>query len=146
MPQRREAAIVGLYEYPLRVNPHMSAMQIKAECAAKALADAGLTWKDVDAVYDTGGDQGIGGLCIELGGVNEGSISGTSAKFQGAAAEGDCVARRAQGAGHGRADQRALVQRDAAGQQIGPLKFGGADVQAHFYGRGHTGDDTPPAD
>ena len=40
----------------------MSAMQIKAECAAKALADAGLTWKDVDAVYDTGGDQGIGGL------------------------------------------------------------------------------------
>ena len=49
MPQRREAAIVGLYEYPLRVNPHVSAMQIKAECAAKALADAGLTWKDVDA-------------------------------------------------------------------------------------------------
>jgi hypothetical protein len=37
-------------------------MQIKAECAAQALADAGLTWKDVDAVYDTGGDQGIGGL------------------------------------------------------------------------------------
>ena len=31
MPQRREAAIVGLYEYPLRVNPQVSAMQIKAE-------------------------------------------------------------------------------------------------------------------
>src|SRR2546430_15598337 len=62
MPQRREAAIVGLYEYPLRVNPHVSAMQIKAECAAQALADAGLTWKDVDAVYDTGGDQGNGGV------------------------------------------------------------------------------------
>ena len=50
------------YEYPLRVNPQVSAMQIKAECAATALEDAGLTWKDVDAVYDTGGDQGIGGL------------------------------------------------------------------------------------
>src|SRR5262245_53871408 len=47
MPQRREAAIVGIYEYPLRVDPHVSAMQIKAECAARALADAGLAWHDV---------------------------------------------------------------------------------------------------
>jgi acetyl-CoA C-acetyltransferase len=65
MPQRRDAAIVGIYEYPLRVvRPATSALQIKAESAAKALEDAGLTWKDVDAVYDTGGDQGIGGLGI----------------------------------------------------------------------------------
>jgi len=88
MPQRREAAIVGLYEYPLRVNPHVSAMQIKAECAAKALADAGLTWKDVDAVYDTGGDQGIGGLgASEYFGFNPRVIDttyvgGTSTEFQ----------------------------------------------------------------
>jgi acetyl-CoA C-acetyltransferase len=64
MPQRREAAIVGIYEYPWRVAPGVSPLQIKAESAAKALADAGLTWKDVDAVFDTGGDQGIGGLGI----------------------------------------------------------------------------------
>lgn len=65
MPQRREAAIVGIYEYPLRVvGPGTSSLQIKAACAAKALEDAGLTWGDVDAVYDTGGDQGIGGLGI----------------------------------------------------------------------------------
>jgi len=64
MPQQRDAAIVGIYEYPLRVAPGVSSLQIKAESAAKALADAGLTWADVDAVYDTGGDQGIGGLGI----------------------------------------------------------------------------------
>ena len=27
-------------------------MQIKAESAARALADAGLTWQDVDAIYE----------------------------------------------------------------------------------------------
>ena len=64
MTQRRDAAIVGIYEYPLRVAPGISALQIKAESAATALADAGLSWQDVDAVYDTGGDQSIGGLGI----------------------------------------------------------------------------------
>ncbi len=65
MPQRREAAIVGLHEYPLRVvGPGTSALQIKAESAAKALEDAGLSWSDVDAVYDNGSAQGIGGLGI----------------------------------------------------------------------------------
>src|SRR5919198_3783098 len=64
MPQRKDAAIVGIYEYPLRVAPGVSSLQIKADSASKALADAGLTWADVDAIYDTGGDQGIGGLGI----------------------------------------------------------------------------------
>jgi acetyl-CoA C-acetyltransferase len=64
MTQRREAAIVGIYEYPLRVAPGVSALQIKANCAARALEDAGLAWADVEAVYDTGGDQSIGGLGI----------------------------------------------------------------------------------
>ena len=64
MPQRREAAVVGINEYPLRVAPDVSSLQIKAHSAAKALEDAGLSWSDVDAVYDTGGDQSIGGLGI----------------------------------------------------------------------------------
>lgn len=65
MPQRRDAAIVGINEYPLRVTGGgVSSLQIKAACAAKALEDAGLSWQDVDAVYDTGGDQNIGGLGI----------------------------------------------------------------------------------
>ena len=50
MPQRRDAAIVGIHEYPLRVAPGVSSLQIKATSAAAALADAGLRWSDVDAV------------------------------------------------------------------------------------------------
>ena len=65
MPQQRSSAIVGVYEYPSRVvGQGTGALQIKAASAAKALEDAGLAWKDVDAVYDTGGDQGVGGLGI----------------------------------------------------------------------------------
>lgn len=64
MAQQRDAAVVGIYEYPLRVAPGVSSLQIKADSAARALEDAGLQWQDVDAVYDTGGDQGIGGLGI----------------------------------------------------------------------------------
>jgi acetyl-CoA C-acetyltransferase len=64
MAQQRDAAIVGMYEYPLRVAPGVSSLQIKAESASKAIEDAGLTWEEVDAIYDTGGDQGIGGLGI----------------------------------------------------------------------------------
>ena len=89
MPQRKEAAIVGIHEYPLRVvGPGTSALQIKAASAARALEDAGLSWKDVDAVYDTGTHQGIGGLGIsEYLGLNPKlidttAVGGTSYEFQ----------------------------------------------------------------
>ena len=80
MPQDRTAAIVGVYEYPLRVvGPQISALQIKAASAAKALEDAGFTWKDIDAVYDTGTEQGIGGLGIsEYFGFKPSIIDNTS--------------------------------------------------------------------
>ena len=80
MPQDRTAAIVGISEYPLRVvGPGTGALQIKAACAAKALEDAGFTWKDVDAVYDTGSDQGVGGLGIsEYFGFKPNVIDNTS--------------------------------------------------------------------
>ncbi len=35
MPQRREAAIVGIHEYPLRVAPGVSPLQIKAKAPQK---------------------------------------------------------------------------------------------------------------
>ena len=89
MPQTREAAIVGVHEYPLRVvGPGVSALQIKAASAARALEDAGLTWSDVDAVYDTGSHQSIGGLGIsEYFGINprlidNTAVGGTSYEFQ----------------------------------------------------------------
>ena len=50
----RDAAIVGIYEYPLRVVDELSSLQIKAESAIHALQDAGLSWKDVDAIYEAG--------------------------------------------------------------------------------------------
>ena len=88
MAQTREAAIVGIHEYPLRVAPGVSALQIKAASASKALEDAGLSWQDVDAVYDTGSHQNIGGLGIsEYLGLNPSlidntSVGGTSYEFQ----------------------------------------------------------------
>lgn len=65
MSQKRDAAIVGIHEYPLRdVEGAVSPMQIKAESAARALADAGLNWRDVDAIYDAGDGGGMSGLTI----------------------------------------------------------------------------------
>ncbi|MBT3624762.1 MAG: thiolase domain-containing protein, partial [Gammaproteobacteria bacterium] len=55
MSQKRDAAIVGIHEYPTRdVEGEVSPLQIKAESAARALEDAGLNWSDVDAIYDAG--------------------------------------------------------------------------------------------
>ena len=53
--QVRSAAIVGIHEYPSRdVEGALSPLQIKATSAARALEDAGLSWSDVDAIYDAG--------------------------------------------------------------------------------------------
>jgi len=62
--QLRDAAIVGIAEYPKRKAPGVSALQIKADCASRALADAGLSWKDVDAIYDAGDAGARSGLSI----------------------------------------------------------------------------------
>ncbi|MDH3641866.1 MAG: hypothetical protein OES38_07200, partial [Gammaproteobacteria bacterium] len=63
--QAREAAIVGIHEYPSRdVEGTVSPLQIKAESAARALQDAGLNWSDVDAVYDAGESGVMSGLTI----------------------------------------------------------------------------------
>ena len=51
MAKERAAAIVGIHEYPLRVAPGVSAMEIKVDSIRNALEDAGLSWSDVDAIY-----------------------------------------------------------------------------------------------
>ena len=61
--QQRDAAIVGIHEFPSRdVEGEFSPLQIKAQSATEALADAGLTWSDVDGIYDAGegGASGAG--------------------------------------------------------------------------------------
>ena len=60
--QKRDAAIVGVYEYPKRKAPGVTALQIKTDSAAHALADAGLSWQDVDGLYDAGDGSVSGGL------------------------------------------------------------------------------------
>ena len=52
-------SISGIHEFPSRLAPGWSPLQIKAQCANAALADAGLTLADVDAFYDAGESGGI---------------------------------------------------------------------------------------
>ncbi len=59
MTVHKDAAIVGIYEYPYRVIDGKSPWEIKAECARLALEDAGLGWQDVDALYDAA-ENGMG--------------------------------------------------------------------------------------
>lgn len=100
MSQDRIAAIVGIHEHPLRdVGGLMSPLQIKAECAAKALEDAGLSWADVDGLYDAGdGGGAMSGLNIaEYFGLNPKvidttGVGGSSYEFHAAHAKRDIAA------------------------------------------------------
>ncbi len=51
----KRAAIMGAYEHPGRLIPDRSTWQIQAECARTALAEAGLTIKDVDGFMTPSG-------------------------------------------------------------------------------------------
>lgn len=101
--QARDAAIVGIHEYPSRdVEGRVSPLQIKAESAAAALSDAGLGWADVDAIYDAGEGGGMGGLTIaEYFGlkpnvIDTTSVGGSSYEYHAAHAKRDIAAGRAR--------------------------------------------------
>jgi acetyl-CoA C-acetyltransferase len=64
MPSHAGAAIGGIHEFPGRRAGGLSKLQIKAESARQALADAGLTWADVDALYDASEAGPMQGLTI----------------------------------------------------------------------------------
>jgi len=69
MSLRGKVAIAGVYEHPTRFAPDKSMFQIMAEAARGALAEAGLTIKDVDGVFTTGigaSEMGIIGWCDYL--------------------------------------------------------------------------------
>ncbi len=95
------AAIAGIYEFPGRRAGGLSRLQIKAECARQALADAGLRWSDVDAIYDCGEAGPMQGLTIaEYFGVSPRvvdttAVGGSSYEFQAAHAARDIAAGRA---------------------------------------------------
>ncbi|HVB10655.1 MAG TPA: hypothetical protein VNM16_09860 [Bacillota bacterium] len=100
--KERDAAIVGIHEFPLRKVEGVTPIQIKAASAERALADAGLTWRDVDAIYDAseGGDTtGMAlaeyfGLCPRV--LDTTSMGGSSYEFHAAHAKRDIAAGRAR--------------------------------------------------
>lgn len=64
MSGRRLAHIAGAYEHPDRNIPDRSLEQVHAEVAAGALADAGLSFSDVDAYFCAGDATGLGPLSM----------------------------------------------------------------------------------
>jgi acetyl-CoA C-acetyltransferase len=95
------AAIAGVHEFPRRTAGGLSSLQIKAECAARALEDAGLAWRDVDAVYDASEAGRMQGLTIaEYFGISPRvidttAVGGSSYEFQAAHASRDIAAGKA---------------------------------------------------
>jgi len=61
---KKKTAIVGVYEHPTRFSPSKTTYQLIAESAREALADAGLTIKDVDGLFNAGGGGLIGSLAL----------------------------------------------------------------------------------
>ena len=64
MTIRNKAFIAGAWEHPTRLAPDKTAPQLHAECAAGALADAGLSAADVDGYFCAGDAPGFGGLSM----------------------------------------------------------------------------------
>ncbi|HKM62559.1 MAG TPA: thiolase domain-containing protein [Acidisphaera sp.] len=58
------ACIAGVWEHPTRKATDLSVAQLHAECAAGALADAGLTRADVDGYFCAGDAPGMGPLSM----------------------------------------------------------------------------------
>lgn len=101
--QERNAAIVGIHEYPSRdVEGRVSPLQIKAHSAARALEDAGLTWSDVDAVYDAGEAGPMSGFTIseyfgiEPRVIDTTNVGGSSYEYHAAHARRDIAAGKAK--------------------------------------------------
>jgi acetyl-CoA C-acetyltransferase len=76
----------------------MTPIRIKAESATRALEDAGLTWRDVDGLYDAGDGGGMAGLGLaEYFGIyptviDTTQVGGSSYEFQAAHAMRDIAA------------------------------------------------------
>jgi acetyl-CoA C-acetyltransferase len=125
------AAIAGVHEFGKRVAGGLSKLQIKAESARRALQDAGLTWSDVDAIYDAGEAGAMQGLTFaEYLGitprvVDTTAVGGSSYEFHAAHAARDIAAGKATVAlltygSTNRSDSRAIGTRGRASAEPQP--------------------------
>lgn len=64
MSIRNKGYIAGAFEHPTRLAPDKTTPQLHAECAAGALADAGLSLSDVDGYFCAGDAPGFGGMSM----------------------------------------------------------------------------------
>jgi acetyl-CoA C-acetyltransferase len=64
MSIRGRAYIAGAWEHPTRLAPDTSTALLHAQCAAGALADAGLTLADVDGYFCAGDSPGAGAFSM----------------------------------------------------------------------------------
>jgi len=64
MSLRGKACIAGAWEHPTREAPDKSLAQLHQEMASGALADAGLSFDDVDGYFCAGDAPGMGGVGI----------------------------------------------------------------------------------
>ncbi|MCP5265485.1 MAG: thiolase domain-containing protein [Burkholderiaceae bacterium] len=64
MSIRGKACIAGVFEHPTRKATDKTVAQLHAECAAGALADAGLSRDDVDGYFCAGDGPGMGPLSM----------------------------------------------------------------------------------
>ena len=112
MSIRGKAHVMGVFEHPARDLPDHSVQQIHAECAVGALADAGLSIRDVDGYFSTG-QLGFGGVSLtEYLGLNPSYIDAT---FTGGSSYLAHV-------GHAAAASTAAPFRRAASQAAGSVK------------------------
>ena len=64
MSLKNQACIVGIYEHPTRKAPDKTIAQLHAEVAHGALADAGLSFRDIDGYACAGDAPGLGPLAM----------------------------------------------------------------------------------
>src|SRR6202163_1343126 len=65
MSIKGKAYVVGIYEHPTRLATDKTIPQLHAESARGAIADAGLTMRDIDGYFCAAGDTpGLGALSI----------------------------------------------------------------------------------
>jgi len=119
MTIRGAACIVGAFEHPTRHAPDKSTVQLHAEAALGALADAGLTRRDVDAYFCASDAPGLGAfsmidyLNLSVRHVDTTEAGGASypihvAHAARAIAAGRCDVALITMAGRPRAEQRAV--------------------------------------